>query len=60
MRLKEELYKKEQDEILQKIINIINLDKENSITLYELDNDIEKQNKIVVPEYNITELFDYI
>ena len=47
MRLKEELYKKEQDEILQKIINIINLDKENSITLYELDNDIKKQNKIM-------------
>jgi hypothetical protein len=47
MRLKEELYKKEQDEILQKIINIIDLDKENSITLYELDNNTEKQNKII-------------
>ena len=47
MRLKEELYKKEQDEILQKIINIIDLDKENSITLYELDIDTEKQNKII-------------
>lgn len=45
MRLKEELYKKEQDEILQKIINIIDLDKENSITLYELDNNTENKIK---------------
>jgi hypothetical protein len=47
MRLKSELYSKEQDGIIDKIINILNLDKENSITLYELDNDIDKQNKIL-------------
>ena len=33
MRLKSELYKKEQNEILEKIIIIMNLDDENSITL---------------------------
>ena len=36
MRLKSELYKKEQNEILEKIITIMNLDDENSITLHEL------------------------
>ena len=59
MRLKEELYKKEQDEILQKIINIIDLDKENSITLYELDNNTEKQNKIIDLIPNIRKYFSY-
>ena len=33
MRLKSELYKKEQDDIAQKIINILDLDIDNSITL---------------------------
>jgi hypothetical protein len=40
------LYAKEQDEISNKLIKILNLDEENSSTLYELDNNIEKQNKI--------------
>jgi hypothetical protein len=47
MRLKSELYKNEQLEIMNKIINILELDKNNSITLYELDNDIIKQQKIL-------------
>ena len=47
MRLKSELYKKEQEEILQKIINILDLDKENSITLHELDTNKEKQQLIL-------------
>ena len=47
MRLKSELYKNEQLEIMNKIINILELDKNNSITLYELDNDIIKQEKIL-------------
>jgi hypothetical protein len=52
MRLKSELYKNEQLEIMNKIINILELDDNNSITLYELDNDIEKQEKIleILPE----------
>ena len=57
MRLKEELYKKEQDELLDKIINILELDKENSITLYELDNDTEKQQKILDLIPNIRKYF---
>ena len=47
MRLKYELYKKEQEEICDKIIEILDLPETNSITLYELDNDKEKQEKII-------------
>ncbi len=45
MRLKSELYKKEQEEICDKIIEILDLSETNTITLYELDNDKEKQEK---------------
>ena len=41
MRLKSELYKKEQDEILDKIITILDLENKNTYTLYELDNNEE-------------------
>jgi len=47
MKLKSELYKNEQLEIMNKIINILELDENNSITLYELDNDIKKQEQIL-------------
>lgn len=52
MRLKSELYKKEQDEIKDKIITILDLENKNSYTLYELDNNKEIQNKIMelIPE----------
>jgi hypothetical protein len=52
MKLKSILYKKEQDELLNKIINILELDNENSIILYNLDNDKIKQDKILklIPE----------
>lgn len=52
MRLKSELYKKEQDEITDKIIEILELDDDNGIILYNLDNDKEKQDKILalIPE----------
>lgn len=46
MRLKSELYKKEQYEIVEKIIDILKLN-DNSITLYELDNDKDKQEQIM-------------
>ena len=39
MKLKSILYKKEQDKLIDKIINILELDNENSIILYNLDND---------------------
>ena len=38
-------YKKQQAEILDKIINILELDDENSTTLYELDTNKNKQKK---------------
>lgn len=52
MILKSILYKKEQENITDKIINILNLDKDNGIILYELDNDKNKQNNILalIPE----------
>ena len=52
MRLKSELYKKEQEQITDKIIQILNLDSDNGIILCELDNDKDKQNKILdlIPE----------
>ena len=52
MKLKSILYKKEQDEIVNKIINILELDSENSIILYNLDNDKNKIDQILglIPE----------
>ena len=52
MRLKSELYKKEQDEIVNKIINILDLENKNTYTLYELDKneEIQKQIMELIPE----------
>jgi hypothetical protein len=52
MKLKSILYKKEQDDLVDKIINILELDDKNSIILYTLDNDKIKQDKILelIPE----------
>ena len=52
MRLKSELYKKEQDEIVDKIISILDLENKNTYTLYEFDNNKEIQKKIMelIPE----------
>jgi hypothetical protein len=52
MRLKSDLYKKEQKEIINKIINILDLTNKNTYTLYELDKNEEIQNKIMelIPE----------
>ena len=47
MKQKNVLYKKEQENILEDIINILNLDADNSTTLYELDTNIIKQKKIL-------------
>ena len=47
MRLKTELYKKEQKDIVDEIITILNLNDDNTITLYELDNDKNKREKIM-------------
>ena len=52
MRLKSELYKKEQEEIIDKIIKILDLENRKTYTIYELDNNLEIQKQIVelIPE----------
>ena len=52
MRLKSELYKKEQQEIVDKIVKILDLENKTEYTLYELDKNEEMQNKIMelIPE----------
>lgn len=52
MRLKSELYKNEQDEIVDKIISILDLKNKNIYTLYELDHneEIQKQIMKLIPE----------
>jgi hypothetical protein len=52
MRYKSELYKKEQIELSNEIINILELDENRQIILYHLDNDKNKTNKIMslIPE----------
>lgn len=47
MRNKSELYKKEQLQISNKIIDILKLDENNQIILYYLENDHEKINLIM-------------
>lgn len=46
MRLKTELYGKEQHDIISKLIEILDLDEHNSCILYEIDNDQNKLNEI--------------
>ena len=43
MRLKSELYKKEQDELTNKVIQILDLDEKGTTTLHELDTNEDKQ-----------------
>jgi hypothetical protein len=52
MKLKSELYKDEQIKLSNQIIDILELNENNQIILYNLDNDKEKQNKIMelIPE----------
>jgi hypothetical protein len=52
MRLKIELYEKQQTEIRNKLITILDLEHNNPLVLYELDNNAELQQKIIglIPE----------
>ena len=52
MRLKSELYKEEQDDVIGKIITILDLENKHTYTLYELDNNEEIQKRIMelIPE----------
>ena len=47
MRLKSELYKKEQEEIVNKIVKILDLENKTEYTLYELDKNEEIQKQIM-------------
>jgi hypothetical protein len=47
MKLKSELYKEEQEEVINKLINIIKLNNDNSLVLYDLDHDETKQQEIL-------------
>jgi len=52
MRLKSELYKKEQEDIVDKIVKILDLENKTEYTLYELDKNEEIQKKFMglIPE----------
>ena len=52
MRLKSELYKKEQEDIVDKIVKILDLENKTEYTLYELhkNEEIQKQIMELIPE----------
>lgn len=62
MRIKSELYKNEQINILNKLIIILNLHIDNSIILYDLDNneDLKTQILFLIPEIKKYFRFDCI
>ena len=58
MRIKlSEKYQTERENICNKIINILELDENKSFILCELDNDTEKQNKILEMKEDIQKYF---
>jgi len=52
MRLKSQLYKQQQEEIVNKLLTILDLENNNSLILYHLDNNQELQEKVMdlIPE----------
>jgi hypothetical protein len=60
MRIKlSEKYQNERGDICNKIITILELKEDNTFLLYELDDNIEKQNKILELKEEIQK-FDYV
>ena len=58
MRIKlSEKYNNEREEVCSKIINIVDLDENKSFLLCDLDNDIEKQQKILDLKEEIQQYF---
>jgi len=58
MRIKlSEKFQKEREDVCNKIINILNLTEDNTFLLCDLDNDIEKQNKILELKAEIQQYF---
>ena len=47
MKLKKELYSQQQKDLSNKIISILDLEEDGTITLYELDNNEHKQQEIM-------------
>ena len=62
MRTKTELYASQQNELINKIITILDLDVDNSFTLYELDNDRIKIDRIMalIPDLRLYFTFGHI
>ena len=59
MRIKlGEKYKVEREDVCKKLIDIIELDSNNSFLLCELDNDIEKKTKILGMKEEIQKVFE--
>jgi hypothetical protein len=46
MKYKNDIYQTQQNDIINKILDILQLDKDHSFTLYSLDNNEEKKQKI--------------
>lgn len=59
MRTKKEVYHHDQEDIINTIINILEFNDQKTITLYELDNDLEKQQKIMDLIPNIRKYFSF-
>jgi hypothetical protein len=57
MKLKSNLYEKEQSDILNRLIDILQIDNNSTIILYELDNDGAKQTQIIDLIPNIRKYF---
>jgi hypothetical protein len=59
MKTKTELYTEERQIILNKILEILNINNENKLFyLYELDADVKKQNEILELELDIKKYFN--
>ena len=59
MRYKSELYNKEQINLSNKIINILELDENSQIILYHLDTDKNKTDKIIALTPELRKYFAY-
>ena len=59
MRTKKEVYKKEQDDIINKIISIVGIENNKKITLYEMDDDTKMQKEIIDLIPNIRKYFSF-
>lgn len=57
MKLKKELYKKEQNDILNQLVDILDINNNPTFILYELDNDTQKQQQIIDLIPNIRKYF---